>query len=181
VNDNASRDPGLLARLNRTGAAGERVAAAGAPAALDATEILASVGEALYRWDIESDVLLWSANAGDVLLVRAPETIALGRAYAQLLEPDNVQARFDAVVKSEQRDEGRGVGYRRCRTNAPRDCWNRGAATTSKALLSNRAAVAYRFGAGDVIRVVPRTRCSAQRCTADPGSFQTQRSKSQRL
>jgi diguanylate cyclase (GGDEF)-like protein len=98
--------------LNRTGAAGGSVAAARTPAALDATEILASVGEALYRWDIESDVLLWSANAGDVLLVRDPEMIALGRAYAQLLDPDNVQARFDAVVKSERRDEGHGVGYR---------------------------------------------------------------------
>jgi diguanylate cyclase (GGDEF)-like protein len=46
------------------------------------------------------------------LLVRDPEMIALGRAYAQLLDPDNVQARFDAVVKSERRDEGHGVGYR---------------------------------------------------------------------
>jgi diguanylate cyclase (GGDEF)-like protein len=111
VNDNASRDPSLQARLNRTGAAGGSFAAARAPARIDAAEIVASVGEALYRWDIESDVVAWSANAGDVLLVRDIEAIATGRAYAQLLEPDNVQARFDTVVKSEQRDEGRGVGY----------------------------------------------------------------------
>ena len=111
MNDNASRDPSPQARLNRTGAAGESFAAARAPARLDAAEILASVGEALYRWDIESDVVVWSANAGDVLRVRDIEAIGTGRAYAQLLEPDNVQARFDTVVKSEQRDEGRGVGY----------------------------------------------------------------------
>ena len=33
----------------------------------------------------------------DVLQVRDIEAIATGRAYAQLLEPDNVQARFDTV------------------------------------------------------------------------------------
>ena len=31
---------------------------------LDAADILASVGEALYHWDIKSDVLTWSANVG---------------------------------------------------------------------------------------------------------------------
>ena len=33
-------------------------------------EILTSVGEALYRWDIDSDALTWSANAADVLSIR---------------------------------------------------------------------------------------------------------------
>jgi diguanylate cyclase (GGDEF)-like protein len=112
VSDNALRDLSPLARRGEADNAGEGFAAARAPAGLDAAEILASIGEALYRWDIESDALLWSANAGDVLLVRDLETIATGRAYAALLDADNVQARFDAVVKSEQRDEGRGVGYR---------------------------------------------------------------------
>jgi diguanylate cyclase (GGDEF)-like protein len=78
----------------------------------DATEILASIGEVLYRWDIASDILVWSANVGDVLLIRDPEAISTGRAYAQFLEADNVQARFDAVGRSDQRDEGRGVFYR---------------------------------------------------------------------
>jgi len=63
-----------------------------APQQLDPTEILASVGAALYRWDIKNDVLTWSPNAGDVLLVRDPGSIGSGRAYAQLLEPDNAQA-----------------------------------------------------------------------------------------
>jgi diguanylate cyclase (GGDEF)-like protein len=83
-----------------------------APAGLDATEILASVGAALYRWDIGNDLLTWSANAGDVLLVRDIGVIGSGRAYAQLLEPDNTQAPFDAIIKSAQRDEGQGVAYR---------------------------------------------------------------------
>jgi diguanylate cyclase (GGDEF)-like protein len=81
-------------------------------ARLDATEILASVGEALYHWDIDSDALTWSANVGDVLLMRDAAAISTGRAYAQLLDADNQQARFDAVLRSDQRDQGHGVGYR---------------------------------------------------------------------
>ena len=82
------------------------------PARLDAGETLASVGEALYRQDIQSDALTWSANAGEVLSIANREAIATGRAFAQFLDADNLQARFDAVMRSEQRDEGRGVGYR---------------------------------------------------------------------
>ena len=95
-------------------ASAESKAAAGAQAVAgaEANDILASVGDALYHWDIESDVLSWSANAGDVLLVRDPAAIATGRAYAQLVEKENSQARFDAVMRSEQRDGGRGVSYR---------------------------------------------------------------------
>jgi diguanylate cyclase (GGDEF)-like protein len=90
----------------------EGISGANTIARSDVTEILASVGEAAYRWDIESDALTWSANVADVLGPHDREAIATGRAYAQLLEADNVQARFDAVVRSEARDDGRGVGYR---------------------------------------------------------------------
>ena len=83
-----------------------------APPQLDPTESLASVGAALYQWDIKNDVLTWSPNAGDVLLVRDPGSIGSGRAYAQLLEPDNAQAPFDVIVTSAQRDDGQGVPYR---------------------------------------------------------------------
>ncbi len=82
------------------------------PDRLDTGEILASVGEALYRWDIASDALTWSANAGDVLSIAGREAIATGKAFAQFLYANNLQARFDAVMRSEQRDEGRGVIYR---------------------------------------------------------------------
>ena len=79
---------------------------------VEAGDILASVGDALYLWDIESDALSWSANAGDVLLIRDPGTIASGRGYAQLVEKDSAQTRFDAVMRSDQHDGGRGVSYR---------------------------------------------------------------------
>ena len=110
MNDKASRDPIPAADPDQMRAHGGAGVAEQTP--LDASEILASVGEALYRWDIKNDVLTWSANAADVLLVRDSGAIGGGRAYAQLLEPDNAQAPFDAIVKSAQRDEGQGVAYR---------------------------------------------------------------------
>ncbi len=78
---------------------------------LDAGDILASVGEALYHWDIASDALIWSANVLDVLRVKDLATISTGRRYAQLLNAANVQARFDAVMQADQRDEGRGIFF----------------------------------------------------------------------
>ena len=80
-------------------------------AKLDAADILASVGAALYHWDIESDALVWSSNVLDVLRVTDIATISTGRRYAQLLDAGNVQARFDAVMQTDQRDEGCGVFF----------------------------------------------------------------------
>jgi diguanylate cyclase (GGDEF)-like protein len=79
---------------------------------LDPSAILASVGEALYAWDLGSDALTWSANAGEVLLLPDFEKISTGRGFAQLLDTGTVQARFDAVTRAAQRDDGRGVPYR---------------------------------------------------------------------
>jgi diguanylate cyclase (GGDEF)-like protein len=112
VSNNGPQDPDARGRVNGDGAGRETAAAPKPVARLNAGEILASVGEALYRWDIESDALVWSANVTDVLLVRDIRAISTGRAFAQLLQADNVQARFEAVIGSEERDEGRGVGYR---------------------------------------------------------------------
>ena len=86
-------------------------AAARAPTQLDTAQILASVGEVAYDWSIDTDVLLWGANAGDVLLLRDVAAVSSGRAYAQLLEAENAQARFDVVMQSDKRDEGHGVAY----------------------------------------------------------------------
>jgi diguanylate cyclase (GGDEF)-like protein len=90
---------------------GAKAPPAAAAAALDAAQILASVGEAAYDWHIDSDVLLWSANVGDVLLIRDIEAISTGRGYAQFLDAENAQARFDAVMQSAKHDDGHGVFY----------------------------------------------------------------------
>jgi diguanylate cyclase (GGDEF)-like protein len=77
----------------------------------DTAAILNSIGEVAYDWRIDSDALTWGENAGDVLLIRDRAAISSGRAYAQFLETENAQARFDVVVNSDKRDEGRGVAY----------------------------------------------------------------------
>ena len=73
--------------------------------------ILTSAGEAFYAWDVASDALTWSGNVGSILANIDVATIANGRAFAQLLDPENIQTRFDAVMHSAQRDFGTGVPY----------------------------------------------------------------------
>ena len=83
------------------------------PAApLNAGEILASVGEAAYCWDIGSDHLVWSTNAGEVLGITDAATMSRGRAYARLIDPGGGESRFDAVLRAKERDQGQGVFYR---------------------------------------------------------------------
>jgi diguanylate cyclase (GGDEF)-like protein len=84
---------------------------AGAAPAVDTAQILNSVGEVAYDWHIESDALAWGGNVSDVLLIRDGAAIATGRGFAQFLEAENAQARFDAVMQSDKRDDGHGVGY----------------------------------------------------------------------
>ena len=80
-------------------------------AALDPTQILASVGEVPYQWDLVSDALTWGANAVEVLTVRDRAAIATGRSYAQLVDSEATLTRFDVVTNSPHRDEGAGVPY----------------------------------------------------------------------
>jgi diguanylate cyclase (GGDEF)-like protein len=89
----------------------EAISTAPPATALDAAQILASVGEVPYDWRIDTDVLLWGANAAEVLFLRDLSAISSGRAYAQLLEAENAQSRFDAIIHAQNRDEGGGVAY----------------------------------------------------------------------
>ncbi len=87
-----------------------------------ADDILYSVGEAVYEWRVEPDVLQWSSNACAVLGIRDAALIATGRSFASLLDPGNVQTRFDAVMHGEERDGGAGVPYQveYCLRSGPR-------------------------------------------------------------
>src|SRR5580692_30268 len=77
----------------------------------DAAQILASIGEVAYEWHLDSDVLSWGDNVGDVLLIKDRGAIATGRSFVQFLETENAQTRFDVIMKSDKRDEGHGVAY----------------------------------------------------------------------
>ncbi len=79
---------------------------------LDTASILASVGDLAYQWRIDSDTLAWGANVAAVLPVSDGSAITSGRLYARLLDRDNTHTRFDAIVNSGLRDDGKGVPYR---------------------------------------------------------------------
>jgi hypothetical protein len=52
---------------------------------LDVEEVLASVRETAYPWDLASDRIEWAANAQAVLGLPGREAIAKGRAFALLV------------------------------------------------------------------------------------------------
>ena len=56
-------------------------------------------------------MLRWGRNAGGVLGIPDPATIASGRSFAQLVDPKSGPTRSDAVVRSTSPDEGNGVAY----------------------------------------------------------------------
>jgi diguanylate cyclase (GGDEF)-like protein len=81
------------------------------PGTPDTAQILASIGDVAYEWRLDSDVLSWGGNVADVLLIKDRGAIVTGRAFAQFLEAENAQTRFDVIMKSDKRDEGHGVAY----------------------------------------------------------------------
>jgi len=85
--------------------------AAAAPA-IDATRIVASVGELPYEWQIATDRLHWGDRAHEVLGIANMSAISTGRGFAQLLDPGTQATRFDAVMGSGETDKGGGVYYR---------------------------------------------------------------------
>jgi diguanylate cyclase (GGDEF)-like protein len=84
--------------------------AAPAPA-IDASRIVASVGELPYEWRVDTDRLNWGDRASDVLGIADMATIATGRGFAQLLDPHTPVSRFDVVMGSTEADKGSGVFY----------------------------------------------------------------------
>ena len=69
-----------------------------------------AVGEATYQWVTETDDILWSPNMEAVLGCKL-EAAGSGRAYANLLDGDNITSRYDTVMRSHAVDEGDGVAF----------------------------------------------------------------------
>ena len=82
-----------------------------APEPCKVTDILASIGEVPYEWDIASDALAWGTNAQHVLKVADAAAIATDGAFAGLICAGSTHSRRDAVLRSEQDDAGAGVAY----------------------------------------------------------------------
>jgi diguanylate cyclase (GGDEF)-like protein len=75
----------------------------------DTAAILNSVGEAAYEWRLDTDALIWSGNAAEVLGLDDTSEIASGKVYA--LRTDGGQSRVDAVNMPGVVDTGGGVPY----------------------------------------------------------------------
>jgi diguanylate cyclase (GGDEF)-like protein len=69
-----------------------------------------AVGEATYHWVLETDDIRWSPNMQAVLECQ-PDTASTGRAYANLLDGDNITSRYDTVMRSHAADDGDGVPF----------------------------------------------------------------------
>jgi diguanylate cyclase (GGDEF)-like protein len=77
----------------------------------DAAEILWSIGDVAYEWRLDTDALIWSANAASVLGLADIGEIACGQAYARRIDAEGGQSRVDAVQQAAPRDSGDGVPY----------------------------------------------------------------------
>jgi len=79
--------------------------------ASQAGEVLFSVGETVYEWDISNDQLIWAENAAGLLGVGDQLEISTGRAFTRLIAAHSPTNRNVAVFGSEQDDHGDGVYY----------------------------------------------------------------------
>ncbi|MBG1233652.1 GGDEF and EAL domain-containing protein [Aestuariivirga litoralis] len=71
---------------------------------------LKAAGEAAYRWIVETDEIIWSPNVAEVL--GCPSSfVSTGKRFASLLDVENVTTRYETVMNSKARDDGRGVPF----------------------------------------------------------------------
>ena len=107
------------------------------PSIPPADDILASLGQVTFVWDIASDVLVWSDNVASVFADLPPEALASGAAFSRLIEPSRT-IRSDALGQPAPLRGGEGMPYRieygvRASTSAPviwieeAGCWFAGA------------------------------------------------------
>lgn len=75
-------------------------------------DLLSSIGEVVYTWDINSDALSWGPNAADVMGKIPEAALSRGLGFAGLVEPGSGRSRYDAVFSSGGHDQGEGVVYR---------------------------------------------------------------------
>ena len=81
------------------------------PSVPQPADILASLGQASFVWDIGSDRLTWSDNAASVFTDIAPELLASGAEFAKLIEPAR-SIRQDALTHAPPVRADEGVPYR---------------------------------------------------------------------
>ena len=79
--------------------------------ALQARDILTSIGEVIYDWHANGDRLRWSSNAFEVMQTDVVATFPTGQSFADLVTPDTIGARYRSIFGSGRTDEGQGVPF----------------------------------------------------------------------
>jgi EAL domain-containing protein (putative c-di-GMP-specific phosphodiesterase class I) len=83
------------------------------PDSPDPREILNSIGQTLYDWDLHSDRISWGPNAASILGI-AVDAISTGRAFAEFLSQDSETSRHEAIFRSTAIDAGTGALFLIC-------------------------------------------------------------------
>ncbi|MEE9315439.1 MAG: bifunctional diguanylate cyclase/phosphodiesterase [Rhizobiaceae bacterium] len=76
------------------------------------SDILNSVGECVYEWDIKSDAITWSDGAETLFCLEDTSRIATSRTFNSLLLATTESTRNNTIMSSKEVDDGRGVAYR---------------------------------------------------------------------
>jgi diguanylate cyclase (GGDEF)-like protein len=75
-------------------------------------EILTAAGETAYIWQLQSDQIIWHANAAAVLGLATVAGIAKGAAFHLHIAAEHAGNRFEAISRTKRLDRGEGVAYR---------------------------------------------------------------------
>ncbi len=78
----------------------------------DPKEILNSIGEVIYDWNLASDRIVWGPNASQILGLSDIEPVSTGRGYGEFLAPESPASRFETITAASKRDNGSGVPYK---------------------------------------------------------------------
>ena len=73
--------------------------------------ILASLGQAMFAWDIATDAIVWSDHVEAVFADIPPEQLSSGAEFAKLIEPQRT-IRADVLLQSPPVHGGGGTPYR---------------------------------------------------------------------
>ena len=83
-----------------------------APDAPDPRQILDSLGETVYDWDLHSDRIRWGPNAAAVFGLGNAEAIGAGRLYADCLSHDSESSRQEAIFRAASQGGAEGGAFR---------------------------------------------------------------------
>ncbi len=83
------------------------------PDSPDPRQILNSIGQTVYDWDLHSDRISWGPNAASVLGI-ALDAMRTGRAFAEFLSHDSEISRHEVILRSAAVDAGMGAPFQIC-------------------------------------------------------------------